>query len=140
MALCSKSEHCISDIKEKLMNWGLNDTDSDRIIKELMRENFINEERYSTAFVKDKFRYNKWGKMKLSAHLKHKKIPAEIITLALGVIDNAEYKKVLTDLITSHQRSVKAKNSYELKAKLFRYGVAKGFESSLMYEILNPEE
>lgn len=140
MAICSKSEHCISDIREKLYAWGLNQSDSDRIIKELLKENFLNEERYAAAFVKDKFRYNRWGKMKISAHLKHKKLPTEIITSALGLIDYDEYRKVLTELISSHEKSVKAKTGYELKAKLFRYGISKGFESNLMYEVLNSEE
>ena len=140
MAICSKSEHCISDIREKLDSWGINQSDSERIIRALIKENFLNEERYASAFVKDKFRYNKWGKMKISAHLKYKKIQSETITSALELIDSDEYRKVLTELISSHEKSVKAKTSYELKAKLFRYGISKGFESSILYDILNVNE
>lgn len=137
MALCSKREYCIYDIKRKLDSWGSSKTDREKIIKILMRENFINEERYALAFVKDKFRYNKWGKDKITANLKAKHIPSPIISLALGSIDDELYMKTLRDIINSHRKYVKAKNQYELKGKLLRYGLSKGFESSLLYEILN---
>lgn len=140
MALCSHREYCFDDIWNKLISWGVGNSDAEKIIDVLIRENFINELRYATAFVKDKFRYNKWGKMKISSHLKMKKIPSGIIMTALDSIDYDDYMKSLIDLITIHRRTVKAKNQYELKAKLLRYGLSKGFESSLLYDILNELE
>jgi SOS response regulatory protein OraA/RecX len=43
-------------------------------------------------------------------------------------------------MIFIHRKSVKAKNNYDLKAKLLRYGLSKGFESSILYDILNDFE
>jgi len=103
----------------------------------LIKENFINEKRYAEAFVKDKFRYNKWGKVKIRAGLKMKKIPGEIINNALDSIDDGTYRKTIEELITVHRRSVKAKNQYDLKGKLLRYGLSKGFESDLLYDVLS---
>jgi regulatory protein len=140
MALCSRREHCISDLRTKLESWGLEINDIEKIITELKKENFINEERFARAFVKDKFNYNKWGKVKISAHLRLKHIPSEIIKHALDSIDNELYLKVLNELMKSHTKSVKAKNQYDKKGKLLRYGLSKGFESNLLYEILNEIE
>lgn len=140
MAICSRSEHCPDDIRSKLQLWGVGETDIVRIISELTRENFINEKRYAEAFVKDKFRYNKWGKVKIRAGLKMKKIPGEIIKTALDSIDDETYRKTIEDLISVHRRSVKAKNQYDLKGKLLRYGLSKGFESELLYNILSVSE
>jgi regulatory protein len=92
------------------------------------------------AFVKDKFNYNKWGKIKIALHLKAKNIPGDIIGKAFDTIDNDLYLKTLSDLISVHRRSVKSKHPYDLKAKLLRYGLSKGFESSLLYDILNDIE
>jgi regulatory protein len=139
MAICSRSEHCTDDIRLKLQLWGVGETDIIRIISELTRENFINEKRYAEAFVKDKFRYNKWGKVKIRANLKLKKLPVEMIGSALDSIDDDLYKKTLADLLASRRRSVKAKNQYDLKGKLLRYGLSKGFESDLLYNILSGE-
>ena len=120
MALCSKREYCIDDIRSRLDSLGSSVTDREKIIKTLIKENFINEERYASAFVKDKFRYNKWGKVKITAHLKAKHIPPAIISRALGSIDNELYIKTLGEMISSHRRYVKAKNQYDLKGKLLR--------------------
>jgi len=137
MAICSRSEHCINDIRSKLQSWGVSESDEERIINVLIRENFINETRYAEAYTRDKFRYNKWGKVKIRAGLKLKKIPGEIIKNALDSIDNDTYRKTIEELISGHRRSVKAKNQYELKGKLLRYGLSKGFESDLLYDLLS---
>lgn len=140
MAMCSRREFCIEDIRNKLQLWGVGKNDTEKIIGILIKENFINESRYAIAFVKDKFNYNKWGKVKIAVHLRVKKLPPDIVSSALDSIDNELYTKVLKELIANHRRAVKAKNQYDLKAKLLRYGLSKGFESSLLYDILNDPE
>ena len=137
MALCSRREYCPEDIRLKLQSWGLGENDTGRVIEILIKENFLNENRFAEAFVKDKFNYNKWGKVKIAAHLKMKKIPSGTIRSALDCIDDEIYKKTLNDLIVSHRRSVKSKNQYDLKGKLLRFGLSKGFESELLYNIIS---
>jgi len=137
MALCSKREYCSDDILVKLNSWGLGDNDSRKIIQVLIKENFLNEIRYATAFVRDKFNFNKWGKVKIAAHLRAKHISSDIIDRALNSIDNEIYRKAVEEVILSYRRHIKAKNQYELKGKILRYGLSKGYESTLLYDILN---
>jgi regulatory protein len=137
MALCSQREYCSHDIYSKLQAWGVGEDDIIKIIDLLIKDKFINEERFAQAFSRDKFNYNKWGKVKIASHLRSKSIPGEIIKTALDSIDNEVYIKVIKDLIAGHKKSVKAKNQYDLKGKLLRYGLSKGFESNLLYDILN---
>jgi regulatory protein len=140
MAQCSRREFCPDDIRNKLTLWGVGSDDAEKILNILLKENFINESRYAAAFVKDKFKYNKWGRVKIAVHLKAKKIPPDIINSALDSIDNDQYNNLLLGLLEVHSRTVKAKNQYDLKSKLLRYGLSKGFESSLLYDILNKFE
>jgi len=140
MGECSRREFCILEMRNKIESWGIASDDIDRIISLLIKDNFINEKRYAQAFVRDKFNYNKWGKVKLAAHLRMKSIQGDIIGQALDSIDNEAYVKFLRDLISGHRRFIKAKNHYDLKAKLLRYGLSKGFESNLIYDILNDLE
>jgi len=137
MSQCSRREYCVDDIRNKLQAWGIDNNDAEKIISALIKENFINESRYASAYVRDKFKYNKWGKVKIAAHLKSRKIPHDIINSALDLIDDDSYIKLLKEMIGGHRKAVKAKNQYDLKAKLLRYGLSKGFESSLLYDILN---
>ena len=140
MALCSQREYCSGDIRVKLGLWGVGERDAEKILTCLINENFLNERRYAEAFVKDKFRYNKWGKIKIRANLRMKKITPEIINSALDSIDKDLYRKTLEDLLTVHRKSVKGKNQYDIKGKLLRYGLSKGFEGDLLYDILSDLE
>lgn len=140
MALCSRIEYCSGDIRKKLQHWGVSGDDENKIVGTLVKENFINEERYSKAFVRDKFRHNKWGKAKIAAQMKAKGITDDIIRTALIEIDNEEYIDTIKNLIAAHRKSIKAKNQFDMKGKLLRYGLSKGFESSLLYDLLNEME
>jgi len=137
MAICAKSEQCSSDIRSKLESWGLSTHDSISIMDTLIRENFINNRRYAESFVRDKYRQNKWGKLKIAAHLRSKNIDPEVVGNALSLLDDDQYRQMIADTLNSHRKTVKAKNQYELKGKLLRFGLSKGFESQILYDILN---
>jgi regulatory protein len=137
MALCARREYCSGDIRAKLESWGLNNQDIKSVINTLIKDNFINDKRYAEAFVKDKYRHNKWGRIKIAAHLKVKNIAPELIGAALDYIDDDQYRKMIRDTLDSHRKFIKAKNQYDLKGKLLRFGLSKGFESHLLYDILN---
>lgn len=139
MSLCAGREMCLYDIRQKLASWGVEEDDTGKILAHLTKEKFIDEERYATAFVTDKFRHNKWGKIKSGSALRSKKIPGETIRKALDSIDDTTYVDVLKSLIANQRRKVRAKNEYDLKGKLLRFGLSKGFESHLLYDMLNEE-
>lgn len=139
MALCSKREYCCDDIRIKLDSWGIAGGTAGKVMSTLIKEKFIDEHRYANAFAKDKFRYNKWGKVKIASGLKIKRIPADIISEALDSLDTDEYMNMLAKLISTQRKKIQAKNQYDLKAKLMRYALSKGFESGLIYEVLGEE-
>jgi len=140
MALCAKSEFCSGDIRIKLKSWGLSSSDAKSVISTLTKENFINDQRYAEAFVKDRYRHNKWGKAKIAAHLRAKNIESEVIGSALSLLDEDQYRQMIADTLKSHRKFIKAKNQYDLKGKLLRFGLSKGFESHIFYDILNDLE
>ena len=137
MALCSKSEYCISDIQAKLNKWGIGEKEAGKIVSALVKERFLDEKRYAGIFVRDKLKFNKWGKIKIAAHLRMKNIPSGIIKEALESIDNEQYVGMLKNLLSEHRRHIKAKNQYDLKGKLLRYGQSKGFENGLLFDLIN---
>ena len=140
MALCASREYSSEDIRLKLYSWGLDASGAISVISTLIKENFINDKRYAEAFVKDKYKQNKWGKVKIAAHLRLKNIPSEIIESALATIDDGQYRQTIRDILTSHRRFIKAKNQFDLKGKLLRFGLSKGIESHILYDILNEME
>lgn len=133
---CSISEHCISEVKEKLKNWEVDQSKSDTIINRLIANDFINEKRYSNAFVKDKFRFNKWGKVKISYALQQKGIDKQSIAEALALIDDGEYEEMLADLLQSKVKTIKWEYEYEKMGKLFQFAQSRGFESSVIDRVI----
>ena len=83
-ALCSRGEQAESDLREKLRKWEVSPADADRIIQRLKEENFLSDERYARAFVRDKFRFNGWGRIKIAHALRQKHIDSQWIEQALA--------------------------------------------------------
>lgn len=137
MALCATREHCTKDIRHKLSEWGVDYAGVEKIIELLIRDNFLNDNRYAKAFTSDRFKQNKWGKIKIASQLRMKGIPENIIESALAEISDDEYMEMMRETITTHSRFIKAKSKYDLKGKLLRFGLSKGFESHLLYDLLN---
>jgi regulatory protein len=138
MKACSGREYCINEIKAMLERWGADSEDTiEKIIRRLVAESFIDENRYSRAFALDHFRYSHWGKVKISMGLRNKRIPEDAIAHGLEAIDEEEYITLLRKVIDDQRRKINAKNRFDLKGKLLRHAVGKGFESHLVYEVIN---
>jgi len=140
MSLCASNEHCSADIRARLESWGLKGEDAGRVIDLLVKENFINDKRYADAFVSDKFRHNKWGRVKIAALLRAKRLPPELIASALETLEEDQYRQTLREILASHRRVTRAKSPFEMKGKLLRFGLSRGFESHILYDILNETE
>ena len=134
--LCSRSEHCSSEIMEKLKVWGLPFEDSEPVIEKLIAEKYLDEERFARAYAKDKFRFNHWGKQKIAFMLRSKNISSEITRLALEEIEDEGYLEVLRRLMTDKEKTIKAKDQYDKRNKLMRFAMGRGFESNQISVIL----
>ncbi len=134
---CSSSERCISDLKDRFESWQVKDADRQKIIDYLITEKYIDEKRYATAYAKDKFRYNKWGKIKINLQLKAKQIDDEIIREALNNIDEDDYIEMVRKLTKDKLKHISYQNEYEKKAKLVRFLTSKGFESGIVFKVLD---
>ena len=134
--LCSRSEHCSSEIQEKLKVWGLPAEDSEPVIEKLIAEKYLDEERFARAYAKDKFRFNHWGKQKIAFMLRSKNISSEIVELAFEEIEDEGYLEELRKLLADKEKSIKAKDQYDKRNKLMRFAMGRGFESSQISMII----
>ena len=136
-ALCSRGEQAECDLRAKLTKWGISSHDANNIIARLYDMNFINRERYAAAFVRDKFRFDGWGKTKISLHLRQKGFDHEAINSALTEIDDDAYSETLTRLLSAKLRSIKGKDYLQTKASLVRFAASRGFEPNIIYPTIN---
>ena len=130
--LCCQSEHCVADITEKLLRWGVSREDSDRIIDRLIDEKYIDESRYALAYVRDKVRFSHWGRVKIKSMLRMLRISEQDISNAFDSVDEDEYLGVLEGVIESKRKTLPEAESYASRVKLIRFALQRGFE---MHEI-----
>ena len=139
-ALCAQAEHCQQEMRDKMRRWELDETVQNRVINRLVKERYIDDERYARAFVKDKIRYNKWGRRKVQQALWLKHIDADIQQRVLDEIDEKEYLDVLRPLLKQKRKSIRATSDYELNQKLVRFALGRGFGFDIIRQCLNVDD
>lgn len=139
-AVCAQAEHCEQEMRDKMKRWEIEPEAQTRIITRLVNERYIDNERFARAFVKDKIRYNKWGRRKVMQALWLKHIDDDIQQRVLDEIDDREYLDVLVPLLKQKRKAIKAKSDYELNQKLVRFALGRGFDFSLIRQCLNVDD
>ena len=139
-ALCAQAEHCEQEMRDKMRRWELDETVQNRIVNRLIKERYVDDERYARAFVKDKIRYNKWGRRKVQQALWKKRIDADIQQRVLDEIEEKEYLDILRPLLKQKRKSIKAESDYELNPKLVRFALGRGFGFDIIRQCLNVDD
>ena len=139
-ALCAQAEHCQYEMLEKMRRWELGDETQARVMQRLVSERYVDDERYARAFVKDKVRYNKWGRRKVEQALWQKHIAEDIRQRTLDEVDEEEYLAVLRPLLKQKRKSIKASNDYELNQKLARFAVSRGFTFDIISQCIHIDD
>ena len=136
-SLCSGSEYCSTQIREKLSSWGISDDDADSIIERLTSEHFIDDSRFCRAYVHDKFCYNHWGKVKIGQMLRHMRLDPNEIAEGLAEIPDEAYQESLQEALRQKDRTLRDTDTYQRKAKLVRHLLSRGFEMSLVLDAVD---
>ena len=133
---CAAKECCLQELRQKLERADLPEEAIERVLSALLEGRFVDEARYARAFVNDKFRFNKWGRLKINQELARKGIPSELRREALEGIDETAYGETLLALLREKARLTKARDGRELGQKLFRFAASRGFESGPILDAL----
>lgn len=126
--LCARREYCVFDIETKLKRYNLDKETIEKIITRLIKEKYIDEVRYTRGFIKDKIRFNKWGKTKIEFALRQKRVPEDIVAEAFLEYTDEELNNSLQDLLQAKWKTIKGDSDYEKRNKLIRFGLSRGFE------------
>lgn len=138
--LCSKKEYCRQDIREKLESWEIPEEEISRILGFLVKNNFIDDRRFALAYARDKFRFNKWGKQKITLMLRQKKLSSEIIREATDRLQQEEYDETCTRLLLQKKQSLKEGDPLKNKNKLIRFALSRGFDYDTVRRCLQRPE
>jgi len=133
---CAYQERCVKDVRDKLKTFDLPQEEKDKILDYLLDNRFVNDERFARSFVRGKINQSGWGVNKIRFHLIQKGIAKDIIDEALGQTDEEVYRQRLFDILKTKSKTIKAETDFERKRKLAAYAMQKGFEASLVWDVL----
>ena len=131
---CAYQDRCVQEVRNKLATFDMPSSEKDKIVKLLVDEGYLDDERYASTFVRSKMHLKKWGVNKIKMALKMKGINDEIISNALSEIDPEVYRKELLKVLKS--KNINETDSYKRKAKLAQYAMQKGYEPGLVWEVV----
>lgn len=135
--LCSRSEQCSADIRKKIAAWDLADEIVEEIVAKLKSERFLSDERYIKAYVTDKFRLNKWGRVKMRYYLRAKGLPDKLIENGLAEIDEEKYREAVIKTMKEKAKTIKKKTKFEKMGQIIRFAQNRGFEPEIIHRYIN---
>jgi regulatory protein len=133
---CAYQERAHYEVEQKLYSYGLYTDKVQELLAWLITENYLNEERFAIAYAGGKFRIKKWGRIKIKQNLALKKVSGYSIEKALSQIEDDTYLRTLKNLIRAKEKTTKADNTYELRNKIARSVISKGFEPEKVWELV----
>jgi regulatory protein len=121
---CAWQERCENDVRRKLTSFSLSDNQQNEIVKRLKENRFLDDERYVESFVRSKVKAA-WGKQKIVAALRAKRISSALIEQYCAQIPAEDYQEQLRSAIEKWQRL--HPNVEHAREKLIRHLLSKGY-------------
>ena len=137
---CDYQERSQQEVRDKLYELGLHKKDVEQTISILITEGFVNEERFAIAFAGGKFRIKHWGKVKIKYALKQKNVSDYCIRKALSQISEQDYTKTLQLVIDTSSKKISEKDIRKKNYKVAQHAVSRGFESEMVWELLQRKD
>lgn len=135
MKLCSRAERSSADALRLMQRWGVGAEEAKGVLRKLQEERFIDDRRYAEMFTREKLRLSGWGAYKIKAALRQKGISHDIINEVIEpMLSDSDTKGRLTELLLRKVKSIKGTSLYDIKGKLIRFGLSRGFEMDEVHE------
>lgn len=139
-AACARRELAPADVRQKLLRLGLTAGAAQDVLNRLTGEGYVDERRYARAFVNDRTRYDRWGRLKTRQALAAHGIPRHVADEALADIDEKDYEAGLRALLATKERSLRTEDEKERRLKLMRFAAGRGFEPAIVYRCLGTDD
>ena len=131
---CAYQDRCHKEVTAKLKEMNMIPEAIDHIMGELIRQNYLNEERFAKSFARGKFNMKKWGKNRIINELKQREISKYNIVIALKEIKDGDYYTTFNALARKRLEGIREKDLRKRRKKLADYLLYRGWESGMVYE------
>ena len=129
-----------NEIKVYLKNKKYSEEVIESTINRLLKNNILNDEVFTKAFINDKLNFTTMGPYKIELELKKHYIDTNIINTYINNIDDEILYEKIDKLITKFMKTNKKHKGFVLKNKIYNNLLNLGYKSSMILEILNNYE
>jgi regulatory protein len=133
---CVYQDRCHAEVEQKMREFLLIDEAKEEIMLYLLRENYLNEERFTRSYIRGKFYIKHWGKNKIKMNLKQKQIPEKLITKCFDEIDKSDYQQAIKKMFDTYYEKQHGIKEYQKKSKTIQYLMSKGFEYEVIINVM----
>ena len=134
---CVYQDRCHAEVEQKMRDFLLIPEAKDEIFLYLIKENYLNEERFTRSYIRGKFYIKHWGRQKIKMNLKQKGITEKLILSSMDEIDESDYEKTVERLYENYFSTQKGLSDYQKKSKTISHLLAKGYEYEVILEYTN---
>ena len=139
MNYCVYQDRCHQEVEQKMRDYLIIPEAKEEILLYLMKENYLNEERFTRSYIRGKFYIKSWGRNKIKNHLKFKGISEKLINSSFDEIDEDDYKKTLLKIYHGYFEKQKGLKDYQKKSKTIQFLLSRGFEYSEILRIITED-
>ncbi|MGH1519249.1 regulatory protein RecX [Chryseobacterium sp. JK1] len=125
---CVYQDRCHYEVEQKMREFLLIDEAKEEIMLYLLKENFLNEERFTRSYIRGKFYIKHWGKNKIKMNLKQKQISERLISSCFDEIFDEDYTNTIRKIFEDYYARQSGLKEYQKKTKTIKYLMSKGFE------------
>ncbi|MDD6952619.1 MAG: regulatory protein RecX [Prevotella sp.] len=135
--LCVKAEHSSGEMLQKMRLWQMADDARERVLRQLVDQQFVDDARFAKAFIADKIQYNGWGRRKIEQALRLKGVAESIYMPILDEVSDEEYLAQLRPLLKSKWKQIRANSDYERSGKLIKFAMSRGYTLDIIRQCID---
>lgn len=132
---CVYQDRCHYEVEQKMKEFLLIPEATDDIFLYLIKENYLNEERFTRSYIRGKFYIKHWGRNKIKMNLKQKGITEKLISKCMDEIDEQDYLDSVNKIYQDYYSKQKGLRDYQKKSKTIKHLMSKGYEYEIIMEV-----
>lgn len=133
---CAREERSTAETKRKLKQLGMSPAEVEKAVAWLIKDNYLNEERFARAYAEGHVRIKGWGPQKIRAGLFARGVDGDLIHRVLTEIEDSEWHEALKRTLEMASRKGYSGEDYASRMKLLRFAAGRGFDGEAVEQLL----
>lgn len=127
----------INELRDYLKNKEEDTIIIEEVIDKLINYKYLDDDRFTKAFIKDKLNFTNWGDYKIKNELKRLGVIEEIIYNNMTSIDDNIYYERINKIIDKDISTNKKYGGIKLKNKIYNHLLTLGYSKEKVISIIN---